>query len=139
VSVILDTNVLCEAGRKEPNGKVLGWIAAQALETVFISAITLAELRRGALGLTEGKKRKALLHWLRTAIKEGFAGRILPVDTIVAERWAELQVATSRRGRTLPVMDSLIAATALAHGFVLATRNVRDFQAAGLALVNPWE
>ena len=124
--------------RKRPSAAVLDWVAAQVGETLFISAITLGELRRGALLLGEGKKRNALLRWIETGIKADFAGRILAVDTAVMERWAELQIATQKMGRRLPLMDSLLAATALAHGLTLATRNTADFQAADIPLLDPW-
>lgn len=138
MSFLLDTNVVSETMRKRPSAVVLDWVAAQVTESVFISAVTLGELRRGALLLGEGKKRNALLLWIETGIKADFAGRILPVDIAVMERWAELQIATQKAGRRLPLMDSLLAATALAHGLTLATRNLADFQAAGVPLLDPW-
>lgn len=138
MTFLLDTNVVSETMRKRPSAAVLDWVAAQVGETLFISAITLGELRRGALLLGEGKKRNALLRWIETGIKADFAGRILAVDTAVMERWAELQIATQKMGRRLPLMDSLLAATALAHGLTLATRNTADFQAADIPLLDPW-
>lgn len=138
MSFLLDTNVLSETTRPQPNTVVLDWIATQAGESLFISAITIGELRRGALVLAEGKKRNALLRWIETGIKADFAGRILPVDTTVMERWADLQIATQKTGRRLPLMDSLLAATALTHGLTLATRNIADFQAADVPLLDPW-
>ncbi|CAN5287031.1 type II toxin-antitoxin system VapC family toxin [soil metagenome] len=139
MNFLLDTNVVSETMRKRPSPVVLGWVAAQAGESLFLSAITVGELRRGALLLAEGKKRRALLHWIETGIKADFSGRILPVDTVVMERWAQLQVATGRTGKRRPVMDSLIAATALSHNLTLATRNMADFKAARVALVDPWQ
>ena len=117
---------------------VLGWIAAHAGETLFISAITIGELRRGALVLAAGKKRNALLHWIETGIKADFDGRILPVDTAVMECWAQLQTASEQRGKRLPMMDSLLAASALAHGLTLVTRNTTDFKSANVPLFDPW-
>lgn len=116
----------------------LDWMAAQVTESLFISAVTIGELRRGALLLGPGKKRNALLRWIETGLKADFAGRILPVDIAVMERWAELQIATQKTGWRLPLMDSLLAATALAHDLTLATRNLADFQAAGVPLLDPW-
>ena len=113
MNFLLDTNVVSEATRPRPSAAVLDWIAAQASEALFISAITIGELRRGALLLTAGKKRKALLRWIETGIKADFAGHILPVDTAVMERWAQLQATSERAGRRLPLLDSLLAATAL--------------------------
>jgi len=127
VNFLLDTNVVSETTRPQPSALVLDWIAAQAGESLFISAITIGELRRGALLLPVGKKRRALLRWLETGIKADFAGRILPVDTAVMERWAQLQATSERAGRRLPLMDSL-----------LATRNTADFKAADVPLFDPW-
>ena len=139
MNFLLDTNVVSEAMRKRPNPRVLAWIAAQIEESLFISAITVGELRRGSLLLDQGKKRKALLRWIETGIKAEFAGRILPVDTTVMECWADLETSTVKTGRRLPVMDSLLAATALAHGLTLATRNIPDFEATGVVLLDPWQ
>lgn len=139
MNFLLDTNVVSEAMRKRPNPRVLAWIAAQIEESLFISAITLGELRRGSLLLDNGKKRKALFRWIETGIKAEFADRILAVDTTVMECWADLETSTAKAGRRLPVMDSLLAATALAHGLTLATRNLPDFEAAGVALLDPWQ
>ena len=138
MNFLLDTNVVSETMRKQPSAVVLDWVATQAGESLFISAITIGELRRGALVLAAGKKRHALLRWIETGIKADFADRILPVDTAVMERWAELQIATQKVGRRLPLMDSLLAATALAHGLTLATRNTADLKAASVPLLDPW-
>ena len=138
MNFLLDTNVVSEATRPQPSAVVLDWIAAQAGESLFISAITVGELRRGALLLATGKKRTALLRWIETGIKADFTGRILPVDTAVMERWAQLQATSERAGRRLPLMDSLLAATALVHGLTLATRSIADFKAASVPLLDPW-
>ena len=102
---LLDTNVVSEATRPQPNAMVIDWIAAQNGESLFISAITLGELQRGALLLPAGKKRKALLRWIETGIKADFADRILPVDALVMERWAQLEATTAKAGRRLPLMS----------------------------------
>ena len=138
MNFLLDTNVVSETTRPQPSAQVLDWVAAQASESLFISAITIGELRRGALLLTAGKKRRALLRWIETGIKAGFAGRILAVDTAVMERWAQLEATTRKAGRRLPLMDSLLAGTALVHGLTLATRNTADFAAADVPLLDPW-
>ncbi len=139
MNFLLDTNVLSEAMRKQPSSRVLKWIGEQVEESLFISVITVGELRRGSLILSEGKKRRSLLRWIETGIKAEFANRILPVDTAVMERWADLQAATMKAGRRLPVMESLLAATALTHDLSLATRKMADFEAAGVALFDPWQ
>lgn len=136
---LLDTSVVNEAMRKRPAPAPLAWLAAQADDDLFISAITLGELRRGALLLSDGRKRRTLLRWIDADIKRAYAERILAADADVMERWAQLQADCQNEGRTLPVLDSLLAATALAHGLTLATRNVADFEGAGVPLLNPWE
>lgn len=135
---LLDTNVVSEATRPQASAAVLGWLGGQDSESLFISAITLGELQRGALLLPSGAKRKALLRWIETDIREAFAGRILPVDAFVMDRWAQLEAATTKAGRRLAAMDGLIAATALAHGLTLATRNRSDFEGRGVPLIDPW-
>ncbi len=138
MNFLLDTNVVSEATRPQASVAVLEWIAGKDAESLFLSAITLGELQRGALLLPSGAKRKALLRWIETDIREAFAGRILPVDALVMDRWAQLEAATTKAGRRLAAMDGLIAATALAHGLTLATRNQSDFEGRGVPLVDPW-
>lgn len=136
---LLDTNVVSEAMRKQPAAAALAWLEAQSGDALFISAITLGEIRRGALLLPDGRKRRALLRWIDSDIKEVYAARILPADAEVMERWATLQAECQLEGRTLPAFDSLIAATALAHRLTLVTRNVADFAGTGVPLLNPWD
>jgi hypothetical protein len=138
MNFLLDTNVVREATRPQASVALLEWIAGKDAESLFLSAITLGELQRGALLLPSGAKRKALLRWIETDIREAFAGRILPVDALVMDRWAQLEAATTKAGRRLAAMDGLIAATALAHGLTLATRNQSDFEGRGVPLVDPW-
>jgi predicted nucleic acid-binding protein len=138
VSFLLDTNVVSEPTRRQPEPRVIEWFATQTSETLFLSALTLGELRRGILLLDEGKKRRALLRWLEQEIEPGFDGRVVAVDAKVMHGWAELQARASRGGRALPVMDGLFAASALAHDFTLVTRNTADFAATGVKLLNPW-
>jgi len=95
-------------------------------------------ITKGRVASSRGKKRKALLRWIETGIKADFAGRILPADALVMERWAQLEATTAKTGRRLPLMGSLLAATALGHDLTLVTRNVADFKAAGMSLLDPW-
>ena len=139
MSFLLDTNVVSEPTRPRPDVRVMEWFAAQPDETLFISALTLGELRRGILLLGDGKKRRALLQWLEVEIEPSFTGRILSIDALVTKQWAELQCRATRGGRTLPTMDSFFAATALAHDLTLVTRNVSDFAGAEVKLLDPWQ
>ena len=138
MSFLLDTNVICEPTRKNPSARVLAWLDAQPEESLFLSVITTGEIRRGILLLDDGKKRRALLRWLEAEIEQRFGPRILSADAVVLAKWAELQARCTRAGTPLPVMDSLLAATALAHGLTLATRNTADFHASGVGVRDPW-
>ena len=134
---ILDTNVISELRRPEKaNPKVMAWASSNALSTFFLSSITILELE---LGIRMIKRKDAaqgaiLRTWIDTQILPGFEGRILAVDTAVAQRCASLHVPDPRAER-----DALIAATALVHGMTVVTRNVNDFKSTGVLIFNPWE
>lgn len=136
---LLDTNVLAEFARRDgPNERVKTWLRETARELQFVSVITIAEIDRGIQLLDAGRRRSALEAWLSNGLEVWFAGRILPVTRPVAAEWAKLQAEHSRGGRTLAVIDSLIAATALVHDLELVTRNVRHHKILGVKIVNPW-
>ena len=135
---VLDTNVISEPTAKRPDARVMAWLAAQDGESLFITALTLGELRRGILLLDAGRKKRGLLAWLENEIKPAFAGRILPADAAVMEKWADIAADARRSGRDPRSFDLIIAATALVHDLTLATRNTADFAATGVLLVNPW-
>jgi len=137
VSWLLDTNVISESHQRTPNRKVMDWLDAQPESELFLSAITLGELQSGAARLPEGPKRRSLLTWINNDLRQRFAGRILPVDERVGLAWGNLLAANWQQ--PLPTVDSLIAATALAHGLTLATRNTQDMARTGASLFNPWE
>ncbi len=135
MSYLLDTNVLSELRRKTPNAGVVEWFARRPASTLFLSVLTLGELRKGIEGMADDDRRMALTDWLETDLPGFFAGRILAVDTQVADRWGRLIAAA---GRPLPAIDSLLGATAAQHGLSLVTRNLRDFADMGLNVINPW-
>jgi hypothetical protein len=135
LSYLIDTNVLSELRRKNPNPGVVSWFTQRPATTLYLSVLTLGEIRKGIEGLGDDERRMALLDWLETDLPAFFSGRILPVDAPVADRWGRLVAAA---GRPLPAIDSLLAATALAHDLVLVTRNSRDFSGLPLQLMNPW-
>lgn len=137
MSFLLDTNVISEMTRKRPEPRVQTWLESRGAETLFLSAITIGEIRKGAL-LADAAKRKRLLDWIEQTLKPQFDGRILPLDTAVLEKWADIQAALQRRGKSLPLLDGLIAATAAAHDLTVATRNGADFRPAGVRVLNPW-
>ncbi len=136
MSYLVDTNVLFELRRKEPNPRVVAWFEEQPATTLYISVLTLGEIQKGIEALRKSKRKLKLLDWLDTELPAFFAGRILPIDEEVADRWGRLLAAA---GRPLPAIDSLLAATALTHGLALVTRNVDDFPHPDLEIINPWE
>lgn len=135
MSYLLDTNVLSELRRKTPDPSVLEWFARRPPSTLYLSVLTLGELRKGIEGVTDTKRRLALNDWLESDLPAFFVGRILPVDAQVAERWGRLVAAV---GRPLPAIDSLLGATAAQHGLSMVTRNGKDFSDMGLEVINPW-
>jgi toxin FitB len=135
LSYLLDTNVLSELRRKTPDAGVVEWFSRRPASTLYLSVLTLGELRKGIEGVAEAERRMALTDWLETDLPGFFAGRILPIDVQVADRWGRLVAAA---GRPLPAIDSLLAATAAQHGLSMVTRNTRDFADLGLDVINPW-
>jgi predicted nucleic acid-binding protein len=136
---LLDTNVPSELIRPQPDPKVKAWIAAQSLESLFISVVSFGEFRKGISLRLPGKRKTELEHWLTTDLAALFSGRILPVTRPTAERWGVLEARRQLAGQPLNVPDGQIAATALEHDLTLVTRNVRDFADLDVAVFNPWE
>jgi toxin FitB len=136
MSYLLDTNILSETIRKRPNRSVITWLDQVPGEALFISVLTLGEIRKGIETLTDQRRRETLRLWLEHDLPEWFEGRVLPVDREVADRWGRLLAAA---GKPVPTIDSLLAATALHHALRLVTRNARDFNYHGLEVINPFE
>lgn len=136
MSYLIDTNVLSELRRRTPDPAVARWFADRPAGTLYLSVLTLGELRKGVERLADPARRLALLDWLETELPAFFAGRLLGVDAAVAGRWGQLQ---ARADRPLPTVGSLLAATAQHHGLILVTRNVRDVADLGAQVLNPWE
>ena len=135
--ILVDTNVLSELTRPKPEPRVLVWLEVNE-PALAVPAIALAELRYGIACLPDGRRRSGLLHFWRATCQQ-FRGRIFSFDERAAERYGDVAAAAERTGRRLTVQDGQIAAIALVHGMSVATRNVGDFEAAGAAIVNPWE
>ncbi len=138
MSWLLDTCVICEPTQKKPSPQVLAWLDRQPEEEFYLSVLTFGEIRKGIARLPAGPKRKRLERWLEQDLRERFTGRILGVDAEIADLWGRLQGHADNRGRPLPTLDSLLAATALAKGLSLVTRNTPDFSATGVELLDPW-
>lgn len=136
--ILLDTNVVSEPLRPTPDARVIEWIDAQPLETLFLSAVTVAELRAGVTLLPSGKRRTSLQQNLEKRVLPLFAGRVLPFDLACTPAYAELTAKARTVGLAVATADGYIAAIAAANGFVVATRDTAPFEAAGVAVVNPW-
>ena len=135
--ILLDTNVISEAMKPEPNLAVRNWLDDQAAETLFLSSVTIAELTFGIGALPEGRRRDRL-NMALDGVLILFADRILPFDADAARRYGDLAVRARTVGRGFPTPDGYIAATASAHKFAVATRDASAFAAAGLTVINPW-
>ena len=136
---VLDTNVISELMKPQPDHRVVAWVDARDNESLFLSAITIGELMRGVAKLPSGARRTATEAIINDALIPQFESRILPVTHQVMVTWATLTITCERAGRTLQAIDSMIAATALHHRLTLVTRNTRDFDATSIPLLNPWE
>src|SRR5437868_2887152 len=141
---LLDTNIPSETVKLRPDSRVTEWISSQPNPTLFISAMTIGELRRGFVTLppSEAERRKRLEQWLEKDVMLWFDGRILPVTKEIADRWGVIDGTCQLRGTPANTADGLIAATALEHGLTVATRNVKDFArfaSFGVPVFNPWE
>ncbi len=137
--ILLDTNVISEPQRQAPNARVIDWLDAQALETLYLSAITVGELRAGLALMPAGKRRDGLNTNLEKHLLPMFANRVLAFDMGCTRAYAELLAKSRAAGLAIETADALIAAIALAHGFIVATRDTRPFEAAGVSVINPWE
>jgi len=123
--------------RPEPNDAVLRAIDALASEDLFVSVLSIGEIAKGIAVLKESENRRALQSWLQT-LERQYADRLLPIDLETSRIWGELTAAAQKMGRTIPATDGLIAATARRHGLHIMTRNIGDFEPAGLLVLNPW-
>ena len=137
--ILLDTNVISEPQRREPHVGVLEWIDAQALETLYLSVITVAELRAGIALIPAGKRRDSLHETLEKRLLPMFANRVLSFDMACTTAYAGLLAKSRAAGLTVETADAFIAAIALANGFAVATRDTRPFETAGVNVINPWE
>jgi predicted nucleic acid-binding protein len=132
--ILLDTNVISEPLKATGNTNVLAWIDAQNIETLYLSTISLAELRFGIAALPEGKRRDTLHYSLEHRVLPLFVGRLLPFDDPASKSYARARIA----GQAIAPADGYIAAIAATHGFTVATRDTSPFEAAGLIVINPW-
>jgi toxin FitB len=136
---LLDTCVLSEFTRRKPDEKVIRWIDSIDEEKLAVCAITIGEIQRGIERLADSHRKTELRTWMNGGLVERFGARILPLSAQTLLTWGALCARLEQAGSTISVMDGLIAACALEHNLVLATRNVSDFQPSGVQWINPWE
>lgn len=137
--IVLDTNVVSEVIRPVPEARVLRWLDAQAPEALSITAVTVGEIVHGVARLPEGRRRDRLAALVEEHVTTTFAGRVLPYDADAARVGGTLLALRERAGRPMSLADAQIAAICRVHGATLATRNVRDFAATGVDVVDPWD
>ena len=135
---LLDTCLISELVKKEPNPAVVSWLDEQEEQALLLSVLTLGELQKGISKLPDGAKKDELQAWVTIDLGERFSGRVIDIDQETALCWGKLQGEAERLGEKLPVMDSLIAATAAVHGLMVVTRNVKDMERCGGRVCNPW-
>jgi len=138
MNFLLDTNVITEPMKAQPNAGVLAWLAKVDEDSVFLSVVTITELRYGVERLAVGRRRDRLDGWLRKDLSSRFEGRILPIDLEIADACGRLVARSESAGRPIEPRDAFIAATAAVHGLTLVTRNASDFEATVKAVVTPW-
>lgn len=136
---LLDTNVISELTKIQPDAKVVSWFHATSEELLYLSALTIGEIRKGIDSLPRSNKRSLLESWLANDLVLRFSGRILDVNLDIAERWGLISAQAKMAGVPLAVVDGLMAATALHHNLTLVTRNTKDVQVTGINTLNPWQ
>ena len=136
---LLDTNCISELVRIKPDSNVTTWIEDADESFLYLSVLTLGEIRKGLASLPQGQRRSQLETWLEVELHARFSGRILAIDVAVADRWGLLTANAKAKGRPISSIDALLAATAIQHDLTLVSRNVADFRYIPVPVLNPWE
>ena len=136
---LLDTNCISELVRAKPEPRVLEWMEAVDETLLYLSVLTLGEIRKGLAGLAQSKRRTLLENWLEVELQPRFSGRIMSIDTAIADRWGLLTAEAKRNGKPLSIIDGLLAATALQHNLTVVSRNTSEFANTHVPVLDPWE
>lgn len=139
MNYLLDTCVISELIKKQPNSKVVQWISDIEEANLFISVLTIGELHKGIEKLPESRKKNKLHKWVTYDMKKRFQNKIIDFDLHTASIWGKIQAKSEMSGQKLPAIDSLIAATGVSHDLIVVTRNTKDMESSGVELLNPWE
>lgn len=135
---LLDTCIISELVKPKPNTQVTDWVHAATSDALFLSVLTIGEVRKGLTKLPDSKKKEQLILWLNTLLEE-YTERIIPVDLAVSENWGTIQGNAEKMGTPMSTIDGLIAATASTHNLILVTGNESDFAPSQITLINPWK
>lgn len=138
MNYLLDTCLISELAKSEPSKKVVDWILSENETSFYISVLTFGELHKGIAKLPESKKKEALRIWVEDELRNRFQNRIIGIDMQVSIIWGKILGLAEKKGSPMPAMDSLIAATGLAHDLTVVTRNISDMEQSGVKLLNPW-
>jgi toxin FitB len=138
VRYLVDTCIISELVRKRPHKGVVAWVRRQDEPALFLSVLTFGEIEKGIAKLEDGARKEQLRNWVDHDLRRRFGGRVLPFDYEAACRWGRISGAAERAGSRIPVVDGMLAATALIHGLTLVTRNATDVAPCGVPVLNPW-
>jgi len=136
---LLDTCVISELIKERKERKVVEWIQSQNENSLFISVLTIGEIHKGITKLPDSQRKAFISDWVDHHLKKRFAGRIIKIDEEIATYWGEIQGKSEKEGKKMPVIDSLIAATAIKNDLIVVTRNIKDIKNSGCKSTNPWE
>ncbi len=136
---LLDTNIISELIKPKPEARLAAWVESADEDLLYLSVLTVGEIRKGIVAMEQGKRRAALQSWLETDLKPRFSGRILPIDEATADRWGAIAGEAAMKGITVPVVDGLLAASALQHNLTVVTRNTRNFAGTSVHAFSPWD
>jgi predicted nucleic acid-binding protein len=139
MNYLLDTCLISELAKSNPDKKVVDWVLSENETGFYVSVLTFGELHKGIEKLPESKKKEGLRVWIEDELKDRFQNRIIGIDMRVSILWGRIQCVAEKKGKPMPAIDSLIAATGIAHDLIVVTRNVSDMEQSGVRLLNPWE
>jgi predicted nucleic acid-binding protein len=136
---LLDTCILSELIKKNPSNNLIKWLSTQDENRLFVSVLTIGEIHKGIEKLPGSTKKKKLHHWVNHDLKERFYNRILELDLQAATTWGQIQAYSEIQGKSMPIIDGLIAATGIRYDLTVVTRNMKDMEISGVTLLNPWD
>lgn len=139
MNYLLDTCLISELSKSKPDKKVVDWVLSENETGFYVSVITFGELHKGIEKLPESKKKEELRIWIEGELKDRFQNRIIGIDMRVSILWGKIQCVAEKKGKPMPAIDSLIAATGIAYDLIVVTRNVSDMEQSGVRLLNPWK